>query len=233
MPQSVAIIVAGGSGKRMLHNRPKQYLSLGGIPILARTLIVFEKTPAIDRIVVVVPSCDIAYVKEEIVKKHGITKAMQVQPGGETRQDSVLAGLKALGENDEIIVIHDGVRPFLTEEFINLSIVEASRTGAVVPVLSPVDTVKVVDRDGVVRDTPRRSDMRLAQTPQVFMKNIIVGAYERAYEDGFYGTDDASIVERMGIEVRTMLGMSSNIKITTEEDLALGEFILSRKRFPT
>lgn len=228
MVQSVAIIVAGGSGKRMLHDRPKQYVPLAGIPILARTLITFEETPSVDRIVLVVPGDDREYVRDEIVVRYQILKAQQIRAGGETRQDSVREGLGAVGNGDDIILIHDGVRPFVTQGLIDLSIREAARSGAVVPVIPSPDTVKMIDRDGVVRDTPDRATLRCAQTPQAFRREIILEAFESACREGFQGTDDASLVERIGVPVRTIPGLPYNIKITTPEDLVLGEFLLER-----
>jgi len=228
MVQSVAIIVAGGSGKRMLHDRPKQYVLLAGIPILARTLITFEKTPSVGRIVLVVPGGDRDYVRDEIIGRYRILKAKQVQAGGEARQDSVRKGLEMVGDGDDVVVIHDGVRPFVTQGLIEVSIREAAQSGAVVPVVPSTDTAKIIGKNGIIRDTPDRTDLRLAQTPQAFRRKIILEAFERAYREGFYGTDDASLVERMGMPVRTIPGLPYNIKITTPEDLILGEFLLKR-----
>ncbi|MDO9515398.1 MAG: 2-C-methyl-D-erythritol 4-phosphate cytidylyltransferase [Syntrophales bacterium] len=228
MVQSVAIIVAGGSGKRMLHDRPKQYVPLAGIPILARTLITFEKTPSVGRIVLMVPKGDRDYVRDEIVGRYRIYKATQIQAGGEARQDSVRKGLEMVDDGDDIVVIHDGVRPFITQELIEASIREAAQNGAVIPVVPSTDTVKIISKDGSIRDTLDRADLRLAQTPQAFRRKIILEAYESAYQEGFYGTDDASLVERLGIPVRTIPGLPYNVKITTPEDLVLGEFLLKR-----
>ncbi len=229
MVQSVVIVVAGGFGKRMLHDRPKQYVPLAGIPILARTLIPFEKAPSIDRIILVVPDDDRKYVKDEIIDRYRITKVKQVQVGGEARQDSVRKGLEVLDDGDDIVLIHDGVRPFVTQELIERSIGEAVRSGAVIPVVPTADTVKVIGEDGSIRDTLDRTDLRLAQTPQAFKREIILEAFESACRDGFYGTDDASLVERLGgIPVRTIPGLPYNIKITTPEDLLLGEFLFNR-----
>jgi len=212
----------------MLHNLPKQYLSLDGIPLLARTLITFEKTPSVGRIVLVAPRGDRDYVRDEIVDKHRILKAQQIQAGGKTRQDSVRRGLEMVDDGDDVVVVHDGVRPFVSHELIDLCIREAAEKGAVVPVVHFKDTVKIVDQDGIIRDTLDRAHLRLAQTPQAFRRKIILEAYESAYREGFYGTDDASLVERMGTPVTTIPGLPYNIKITTPEDLALGEFLLKR-----
>ncbi|MBW2630529.1 MAG: 2-C-methyl-D-erythritol 4-phosphate cytidylyltransferase [Deltaproteobacteria bacterium] len=228
MVQSIAIIVAGGSGKRMLRDLPKQFLSLDGIPVLARTLSKFEKALSVIRIVLVVPKEDMNYAKDEIVGKHRILKVEHIQAGGKTRQDSVRKGLEMVDDGDDIIVIHDGVRPFLSEELIDLSIREAVRNGAVVPVIPLTDTVKIVGEDGIIRDTPGRNDLWFAQTPQAFRREIILEAYRNAYREGFYGTDDASLVERMGVPVKTIPGSHDNIKITTPEDITLGNLLLKK-----
>lgn len=228
MVQSVAIIVAGGSGKRMLDDRPKQYVPLAGIPILARTLITFEDTPSVGRIVLVVPRNDTDYVRDTIVDRYRIGKVRRIQSGGEARQDSVRRGLEMVVDTDDVVLVHDGVRPLVTQELIERSIREAARRGAVVPVVSPADTVKVIGQEGMVRETLDRADLRLVQTPQAFRREIILDAFEGAYREGFYGTDEASLVERMGVPVWTIPGMRHNIKITTPEDLVLGELLLRR-----
>ena len=230
MVQSAAIIVAGGSGQRMSHDRPKQYLSLAGIPILARTLITFDRVPSIGSIIVVVPHGDTDYVTSRIVNRYHIGKVRHIQAGGDERQDSVRNGLAMTGESDDIVLIHDGVRPLVTQELIERSTQEAARRGAVIPVVLPSDTVKVIDETGSIKNTPDRTRLRLVQTPQAFRREIILDAYERAYQEGFYGTDDASLVERMGVTVRTIPGSPYNIKITTPEDLLFGEFLLERRR---
>ncbi len=228
MVQSVAIIVAGGSGKRMLRDIPKQYLSLDGIPILGRTLIKFEKAMSVGRIVLVVPEDDMDYVRDEITSKHRLLKVKHIQAGGKTRQDSVRNGLEMVNDRDDVVVIHDGVRPFLPEKLIDLSIREAARNGAVVPVIPLKSTVKIVGEDGIIKDTPGRDNLRLAQTPQAFRREIILEAYRNAYREGFYGTDDASLVERMGVPVKTIPGARDDIKITLPEDLTFGELLLKK-----
>ena len=230
MLQSVAIIVAGGSGKRMMHDRPKQYVPLGGIPILARTLIVFEKTSSVHRIILVAPGADRTYVKDEIVEKYHIRKVQQIQTGGATRQDSVREGLKLINDGDDIVLVHDGVRPFITSELIEHSIREAARNGAVVPVAPITDTIKMIGEDGAVHHTIDRTGLRLVQTPQAFMRKIISEAFDHADRTGFSGTDDASLVEHMGVPVWTIPGPPWNIKITTPEDLVLAERLLKRDK---
>ncbi len=229
MVMAAAIIVAGGSGKRMPGDRPKQYLSLADVPILARTLITFEKTPSVGRIIVVAPQRDISYVRDQIIGTYHIVKARRILAGGGERQDSVRNGLKMIDDRDDVVLIHDGVRPLVTRDLIERSIREAERSGAVIPVIPVTDTVKMVDERGVVSNTPDRNGLRLVQTPQAFRREIILDAYERAYQEGYYGTDDASLVERMGGPVRTIQGIPYNIKITTQEDLVFAEWFLKKR----
>ena len=150
MVMAAAIIVAGGSGKRMPGDRPKQYLSLADVPILARTLITFEKTPSVGRIIVVAPQRDISYVREQIIGTYHIVKVHRILAGGGERQDSVRNGLKMIDDRDDVVLIHDGVRPLVTRDLIERSIREAERSGAVIPVIPVTDTVKMVDERGVV-----------------------------------------------------------------------------------
>lgn len=228
MVQSIAIIVAGGSGKRMLHDLPKQFLSLDGIPILARTLGAFQKSTSIVRIVLVVPKENVAYAKDEIVDKYQFCKVEHILAGGAARQDSVRNGLELVDDSDDVVVIHDGVRPFISETLIDLSIREAVKKGAVIPVVPVTDTVKTIDENGIVRDTVDRKMLRFVQTPQTFKREIIIEAYRNAYRKGFYGTDDASVVEHMGVPVATIPGSRDNIKITTPEDIILCKLLLEK-----
>ncbi|MEA2014720.1 MAG: 2-C-methyl-D-erythritol 4-phosphate cytidylyltransferase, partial [Thermodesulfobacteriota bacterium] len=179
-------------------------------------------------IVLVVPEDDMAYVRDEIIDKYGVSKVKHIRAGGGTRQDSVRNGLEMTDDSDDVIVIHDGVRPFPPQRLIDLSISEAAGCGAAVPAIPLKNTLKIVDEDGIIIETPGRNNLRLAQTPQAFRREIILDAYRSADKDGFYGTDDASLVERLGVPVKTIPGLYDNIKITTPEDLALGELLLKK-----
>ncbi len=226
-----ALIPAAGMGKRMGAGMNKQYLLLCGKPILAHTLEVFEKAPFVDEVYLIVPEDEISYCRENVVERFGFSKVSKIVSGGSERQHSVLNGLRAIrspGAHDSVVVIHDGVRPFLSSSVLRDSI-EAARLhdGALVAV--PVkDTVKVV-RDGVVLETPPRNSLWLAQTPQAFRYGIIRDAHERAAMDGWLGTDDSSLVERLGKSVRIVAGEYGNFKITTPEDLILAEAFLMKK----
>lgn len=217
----VAIVPAAGMGRRMGASINKQYLLLDGKPILAHTLELFQKADFIDEIFVVVPAEEIEYCRINVVEKYGISKVRQIVAGGAERQNSVLNGLRALDCHDEdVILIHDGVRPFVPISAVRRSIEMAlEHDGALVAV--PVkDTVKIV-KDAFVTSTPARESLWLAQTPQTFRYRIIRAAHELAETEGFTGTDDASLLERIGKKVHVVIGDYRNIKITTPEDLIL------------
>lgn len=222
-----ALIPAGGSGRRMQTGEAKQYLLLHGIPLLVHTLRSFQKAPAIGDIVLVVPPSDVARIQSDIVDAFAITKVRQVVAGGKERQDSVRNGLAVLPSACEIVLIHDGARPFVSTALIEKAVAGAVREGAVAAGVQVRDTVKDCDREGMVVGTLDRERIWMAQTPQAFRRAIIVTAHRQAQIDNFYGTDDAMLVERMGIPVKMIDGMTDNIKITTTEDLAWAEYRLS------
>ncbi len=225
-----ALIPAAGMGKRMAAGINKQYLKLGGKPILAHTLAVFEMAPFVDDIYVIVPGDEIPYCRENVIESYGFAKVRRIVAGGRERQQSVYNGLKAAEglESDDIVIVHDGVRPFVPMDAVKRS-VEVARLhdGALVAV--PVkDTVKITS-EGIVVDTPSREDIWLAQTPQTFRYGIILEAYEKAETEGFLGTDDSSLVERLGKRIHTVMGDYRNIKITTPEDMLLAEAFLTER----
>ena len=187
--QVCAVIAAGGQGKRMNSNVSKQFLTIKGHPILYYTLNKFEKMKILNEIILVVPPADVKYTKEQIIKKYGFKKTRIVE-GGKERQDSVYNGLKALPKDADIVVIHDGVRPFIPVKIIENSIEAAAECDAVGVAVPVKDTIKVVDDKSVVKTTPDRKALWAIQTPQTFKYDVIMKAYEKAMEDGFYGTDD-------------------------------------------
>jgi len=232
-PRNIALIPAAGMGKRMGASINKQYLELDGVPIVARTIAQFERCELIDAIYLVIPHDEIPYCQEHVVEACGFKKIAAIVPGGKERQNSVMNGLNAIrkdfSEND-IIVIHDGVRPFVTEKLLQQSIeIAKAHDGALVAV--PVkDTIKTV-MDGIVTGTPLRENLWQAQTPQTFRFSIIYKAHTSANNSGFIGTDDASLVEKQGGMVQIVAGDYKNIKITTPEDLILAEaFLRSENR---
>ncbi|HEX7504850.1 MAG TPA: 2-C-methyl-D-erythritol 4-phosphate cytidylyltransferase [Syntrophales bacterium] len=227
---TVAIVPAAGTGNRMGRERSKQYLSLAGMPILVWTLKVLEECPLVDGLLVVVPPQDIEFVRNTILSPCNLNKVNGVIPGGKERQDSVRAGVEALDRDTDLVIIHDAVRPFISIELISQCIRAAREEGAVTVGVPVKDTVKEVAPDGRVLRTCDRSLMWLTQTPQAFRRDIIENAHHAAVRDGFRGTDDTSLVERLGIAVRMIRGEYSNIKITTPDDLILAETMLAGRK---
>ncbi|MFH1078801.1 MAG: 2-C-methyl-D-erythritol 4-phosphate cytidylyltransferase [Pseudomonadota bacterium] len=225
---TVAIIPAAGSGKRMRGDLSKQYLPVDGKMILLHTLRVFELSPDIDEIILVAPEEDITMVRKMIVDSRGMSKVRHVMAGGKQRQDSVRNGLAAVGDQADIVLIHDAVRPFISESLIRLTVREAEKHGAVTVGMPVKDTIKRVDSGEWIVETLNRQVLWMAQTPQAFKRSVLQEAYRRADEDRFYGTDDASLVERMGFRVRMIAASYANIKITTPEDLLVAEFFIKK-----
>ena len=224
--KTVVIIPAGGVGRRMGNGILKQYLPLAGIPIIVHTLQAFQHSPVVDEIFLVVPEGDIPEIRQEIVARYGLSKVALVLPGGRERQDSVRNALQHVSDEHGIVVVHDGVRPFISGDLISRAVAAAREFGAITAGMPVKDTVKEVTAKGWVKKTITRQGLWLTQTPQAFHRPIIIAAYEKASADGFYGTDDASLVERTGIAVRMIPGESDNIKVTTPEDLHLGHLII-------
>jgi 2-C-methyl-D-erythritol 4-phosphate cytidylyltransferase len=208
----------------------KQYLSLGGRPLLVHTLKVFEECPLVDALLVVVPPQDIEFVRNTLLAPWDMKKVAGVIPGGKERQDSVRAGIEALEPDAGVVIVHDAVRPFITAGLIENCVRAAEEEGAATVGVPLKDTVKEVAPDGRVMRTCDRSLLWLTQTPQAFRRDIIENAHRAAVRDGFRGTDDASLVERLGIAVRMIRGDYGNIKITTPEDLVIAEALLAASR---
>jgi len=226
-----AIIPAGGAGIRMGQKIPKPYLSIASAPILVHTLRVFQESDLIDDIFLVVQEKDKAYVEKDVIHPYSLNKVRAIIPGGKERQDSIHHALPFLHSDHEIIVIHDGVRPLIDQDMLERTIDAAVKEGAVITGVPVKDTVKMINPSGKVDITLDREKLYLIQTPQAFRKEILARAYEMAYKEHFYGTDDASLVERLGIPVKVIRGSYENIKITTQEDLLLAEFFVqSRKK---
>ena len=227
-----AIIVAGGSGHRMGMGVPKQYLRVCGAPILAWTVAAFERTAIVDDIVLVVPEPDLFVVAEDIVDAYHFRKVARVVAGGTTRQDSTAAGLAAIGGDNAIVLVHDGVRPFVREETIRASAEAACAHGAAVIAVPVIDTIKRVNDSGDAVETIPRESLRAAQTPQAFHIAVLRDALDRARADGIAGTDEAMLIERTGRPVRIVPGDAENIKITVPDDLVRAEEIARRRIAP-
>jgi 2-C-methyl-D-erythritol 4-phosphate cytidylyltransferase len=222
---NVAIIAAAGQGTRMAGKRPKQFLELGGTPILFHTLRAFERCDVIQEIIVVIPAQECAGFLS-LAREHGLRKPLKVAPGGATRAESVLRGLQVVDDTTaNVVAVHDGVRPFVTPDEIARTVEAASREGAAILVSKPVDTIKEVVSGLVVR-TLQRDKLRNALTPQCFRYELLRRAYEQVDVYDPELTDESSLVERLGVSIVAVEGSSRNIKITREEDLPLAEALL-------
>jgi 2-C-methyl-D-erythritol 4-phosphate cytidylyltransferase len=215
-----ALIVAAGKGTRLGADQPKQYLTLAGQPILIHTLKQFDRCSAITDIYLIVPEADRQYCKKEIVGPAELQKPLALVAGGVRRQDSVLNGLTAMAGSDGLVLIHDGVRPFLSLELIEACIAGGKKYGACVPALPVVDTLKQIDATHTISGTLSRDRLYMAQTPQTFRISLIARAHAEARRQGWKATDDASLVEQLGEPVHIIPGMRENVKITTPEDWA-------------
>ena len=223
-----AIIAAAGFGRRMKADRPKQLLALNGIPIIIHTIRKFDISRVIDYIIVTAPRESVIEVSE-LVKSAEFQKPVIVVQGGERRQDSVASGLNHLQPGTDIVAVHDGVRPFVSTDDIENAVRQAERTGAAVLAVPIVDTVKQVEKD-VIESTLTREHLVLAQTPQVFRTEILKQAFDSATKDEYYGTDESSLVERLGHPVAIVRGSERNIKITRPSDLSLARAFLEEER---
>jgi 2-C-methyl-D-erythritol 4-phosphate cytidylyltransferase len=219
------IIAAAGSGSRMNMDRSKQYIEINGIPVLSRTIQAFEDCGAVDEIILVVNRDDISYCRQNIVDAYRFKKVKAVVPGGAVRQESVLNGLRQAEGTCDVVLIHDGARPFINSESIVNCIKAADEFGSACTAVRVKDTVKSADEGGMVRQTLDRRELWSVQTPQAFKYDIIMKAHESAQRDGFCGTDDAVLVERLGYSLKIVEGSYYNIKITTREDLVFAKAI--------
>jgi 2-C-methyl-D-erythritol 4-phosphate cytidylyltransferase len=227
-----AIVPSAGGGTRLGGDLPKQYLPLAGIPLLARTLQALRASGRVDSLILVVPPGHEARCRTEILEPFGL-HADAVVPGGADRQASVFVGLSWLPEGTDLVLVHDGARPFITAEVIQAAVSAAAAVGAAVVAVPVTDTIKVAGPDGSVKETPERGRLWAAQTPQVFRAALLRDAHRQALQDGFRSTDDSALVERLGHPVRLVPGSPENLKITTTADLALADHILqARHRVP-
>ncbi|MHB8065469.1 MAG: 2-C-methyl-D-erythritol 4-phosphate cytidylyltransferase [Ruminiclostridium sp.] len=222
-----AIITAAGKGTRMNSDINKQYIKLAGIPVLSRTIEAFQQCKAVDSIILVVNEEDINFCRHRIVEHYNFTKVKSLVSGGAQRQNSVYKGLCAVREACKIVLIHDGARPFVTNENIVACINAVKTYGACGVGVRLKDTVKICDQNGFVTATPDRNNLWSIQTPQGFAYDIIMDAHEKAIQSDYIGTDDMVLVEKLGIPVKIVEGNYQNIKITTPEDLAIGESIVA------
>ncbi|MDD7035360.1 MAG: 2-C-methyl-D-erythritol 2,4-cyclodiphosphate synthase [Firmicutes bacterium] len=221
--KTAVIVAAAGRGRRMGSSLPKQFLKIGGEPVLVKTLKVFQKMDAVDYIFVVTGGEYVDFVRE-MAENAGITKVESVIEGGEERQDSVFNALQEINRKKpgtSYVLVHDGARPFVTEQTV-MDVIEAvDRKGAAVACVSMKDSIRKTTDDRMGSIGVDRDEYFSVQTPQGFRKAVLIEAYEKAYDDSFRGTDDASLVERAGYPVEIVRGEYGNIKITTKEDLPM------------
>ena len=228
--QATVLIPAAGTGRRMRGSISKQYLELAGKPILAHTLSLFENHPLIENIYLLVPPDDISYCQQQIIDRYGFSKVRRIVAGGTERQDSVRNGLDALAEDgltqpQQPILIHDGARPLFDCQRLSTLIEIVCQTGACIIGVPVKDTIKDVENNKIT-GSPDRSRLWQAQTPQGFHYQLIREAFDRAADDNFTATDDASLVERLGHPVQILEGDYRNIKVTTPEDILIAAALL-------
>lgn len=226
-----AVVLAAGRGSRMKSSVHKQYLEIGGRPVLYYSLKQFEDCPQVDEIVLVTGEQEMEYCRREIVERWGLKKVSRIVAGGQERYHSVHHGLCALADCDYVL-IHDGARPFVDQAMLNRALETVRETGACVVGMPVKDTIKVCDDRQFAVKTPRRSDLWMVQTPQVFSFPLIKKAYEKLMESGRSNvTDDAMVLETMeGHPAKLVEGSYRNIKITTPEDLLIAEAFLRAEK---
>lgn len=226
LPAVCAVIVAAGSSRRM-GGENKLLLEIDGVPVLARTLSAFQKCAAIRDIVLVCREQDIMPYTE-LAKAFSIDKLCTVTRGGETRTESVLAGITAAPENAVLVAVHDGARPLVSEAVITEAVTTAAEYGAAAPVVPVKDSIKRI-KDGNIAADVARDTLAAVQTPQVFRKDLLCRALTSAAERGYSFTDDCAAVESLGTIVKATHGSYQNIKITTPEDILVAEALLTRE----
>lgn len=219
------IVPAGGIGKRFGGDLPKQYVEIDSVPVIIHTLRIFEQIDDIEAIVLSVHNEWFTYTKE-LIKKYNVSKVAEIVIGGVERQHSVSHALRTKSvEAADIVLVHDAVRPFASKELIQRVIDTAEEAGAVIPAVTPKETVKEITKKGMVVKTMDRTKLGLVQTPQGFWQDVILNAYTQAANAGFMGTDSASLVEFIGYKVTVIDGEDTNIKITNPFDLKVGNMI--------
>jgi len=224
----VALIAAAGKGKRMNSRISKPFIPVSGKPVLAYTVEKFEKCKLIDKIYLIVSPEEKEICHKNIILRYNFSKVQELVDGGETRQDSIYNGLRAMDKDTDIVVIHDGARPLVEETIIQDSIEKAQKYGAAIAAIPIKDTVKKSENNFYIDKTLNREEIWRAQTPQTFKYDIILPAYHQAYKDKYLTTDDAAIVERYGHKVKLIIGPEENIKITTPFDLIVAEIFLKK-----
>ena len=224
----IAIVPAAGLGKRFDSSRRKTFVHVDEIPLLAHTLLRLHIEELITEIIPVLRDEDIEYGRE-LASEYELNKVRKIATGGQERQDSVYNALKMIDE-DQLVLIHDGVRPVIPEGTINNLVKGLEGVDGVIPGRPSKDTLKEVDSEGLVVSTMNRQKIRAIQTPQLFRYDLIRRAYDLAYEKGLHATDDAALVEDMGGKIRVIPGSPYNIKVTVPEDMDMVEFFLMKEK---
>lgn len=222
-----AIVPAAGAGIRFGGSVKKQFIALNGLPILSHTLRALAASNALAAIIVVIPPGEESR-GQEALELAGIDLEAEVIPGGQLRQDSVYIGLQRAKAETDLVLIHDGVRPFVSREVVLATVEAAKEVGAAVAAVPAIDTIKRVDTDGFVVETLQRGQLWSIQTPQVFRYALLMQAHRAVRKHKIVATDDAALVERIGGMVKVVRGSYENLKITSEEDLPLASLILKR-----
>lgn len=225
----VALVPAAGRGLRMGTKTRKQFLGLGGVPLLVHSLRVFEASRVVTEVILAVPAEDREYCRDEIVARHRFSKVRRIVAGGRQRQDSVRQALAEVEADAELVLVHDAVRPFVTEDMIARVTDAADRHGGAIIAIPARDTLKQVGPDYIIERTVDRAPLWQAQTPQAFRRSVLQKAHDHAVIKGYVGTDEADLVERIGVPVVVVEGSGENIKITRPEDLIIGEAILAER----
>ncbi len=228
MPFGV-VIPAAGQGKRMISKLNKQYLTLLGLPVLAHTIALFSDYPGIEELVVVVREEELDFCRENVLKKY-FNRPIKLIAGGRTRRESVYAGLKAFSPAIDYVIIHDGARPLLPTTIISEVIREVKEHIAVTTGIRLKDTIKRLTDNNYVAETPPRNELVAIQTPQAFLYKTILKAHQETESD-LMVTDDASLVEELGVQVKVIKGSEENIKVTTPLDMVVAENILKNRGF--
>ncbi len=209
---------------------PKQFMLLGGLPLLVHSLRVLQASPVVSEIILAVPESDRHSCQADIVLRYELTKVSQVVAGGVQRQDSVRHALQTAGDDLDVVLVHDAVRPFLTEDMIQRVVARAREVGGAIVAIPMRDTVKVASEDMLIQRTIDRQQLWLAQTPQAFRASLLREAHDKARAEGVHATDDALLLERYGHTVAIVEGRADNIKVTRPEDLPIGEAILAARQ---
>jgi 2-C-methyl-D-erythritol 4-phosphate cytidylyltransferase len=228
--KTIAIVPAAGTGERMGIDRKKPYLLLNQRPLLYYTLTALASIPSIAQIIVAVAPGDERFCQQQVLEKFHFNKSIQLIPGGSSRQESVRRLLERVPDDAQLVLIHDGARPLITPELLEQAIAETRVWKATVLAVPVKDTIKSANDTLQIEKTISRDQLWAIQTPQTFEQSIIQQAHQRASQDGFIGTDDAALVEWMGVRVKIVMGSYDNIKITTPEDLIVAEALLKSRK---